>query len=62
MEAEFGRYPGQFGWGGAARTNFWVDPENNSIGIIMLQFFGGDDPKIHDDFQSLTLAQTRDDK
>jgi len=62
QEAASGRYPGQFGWGGAARTNFWVDPENNAVGIIMLQFFGGDNPKIHDDFQALTLAETRDDK
>ena len=61
QETASGLYPGQFGWGGAARTDFWVDPENNSIGIIMLQFFGGEDPKIHDDFQALTLAQTRDD-
>jgi len=62
QEAASGRYPGQFGWGGAARTNFWVDPENDAIGIIMLQFFGGEDPKIHADFQALTLAQTRDDR
>jgi len=62
MEAAKGRYPGQFGWGGAARTNFWVDPENNAIGIIMLQFFSPSDPQIHDDFQALALAQTRNDK
>ena len=62
LETSAGRYPGQFGWGGAARTNFWVDPENNSIGIIMLQFFSASDPQIHDDFQALTLAQTRNDK
>lgn len=62
QEAAAGRYPGQFGWGGAARTNFWVDPENDAIGIIMLQFFGGEDPQIHRDFQALTLAQTRNDK
>jgi len=61
LEGSKGRYPGQFGWGGAARTNFWVDPENGSIGIIMLQFFSPSDPKLHDDFQALTLAQTRDD-
>ena len=61
QETASGLYPGQFGWGGAARTDFWVDPENNSIGIIMLQFFGGEDPQIHRDFKALTLAQTRDD-
>ena len=62
LEASKGRFPGQFGWGGAARTNFWIDPENGSIGIIMLQFFSPSDPKLHDDFQALTLEQTRDDK
>ena len=61
-EASAGRYPGQFGWGGAARTNFWVDPENNAIGIIMLQFFSPSDPQLHDDFQALALSQTRNDK
>lgn len=59
---KYGRYPGQFGWGGAARTNFWVDPQNGAIGIIMLQFFSASDPKIHHDFQALTLAETRNDK
>lgn len=62
MEAATGRYPGQFGWGGAARTDFWVDPANGSIGIIMLQFFGGEDPQIHADFRALTLAETRNDQ
>ncbi len=62
LENTKGRYPGQFGWGGAARTNFWVDPENGSIGIIMLQMFSPEDPQIHDDFQAMVLAQTRDDK
>jgi len=62
LEAKLGRYPGQFGWGGAARTNFYVDPENNAIGIIMLQYFGGLDPAIHGAFQALALEQTRNDK
>ena len=56
-----GRYPGQWGWGGAARTNMFIDPRNDAFGIIMLQFFGGNgDPQIHDDFQALVLEQTRD--
>jgi len=62
QEASIGRYPGQFGWGGAARTNFWIDPENNAVGIIMLQFFSSSDPQIHADFRALTLSQTRNDK
>ena len=62
QQAARGQYPGQFGWGGAARTNFWVDPKNDAIGIIMLQFFSAEDPQLHHDFQALTLAQTRDDR
>lgn len=56
-----GRYPGQWGWGGAARTNMFIDPQNGAYGIIMLQFFGGDSPAIHNDFQALVLKETRDD-
>lgn len=56
-----GRYPGQWGWGGAARTNMFIDPQNGAYGIIMLQFFGGDSPAIHRDFQALALKETRDD-
>jgi CubicO group peptidase (beta-lactamase class C family) len=56
-----GRYPGQWGWGGAARTNMFVDPQNDAYGIIMLQFFGGESPDIHRDFQALVLKETRDD-
>jgi hypothetical protein len=28
----------------------------------MLQFFSPEDPQLHDDFQALALAQTRNDK
>ena len=55
-----GRYPGQWGWSGAARTTFYVDPANDAFGIIMLQFFSDADPEIHDYFQALALEMTRD--
>jgi len=58
---EKGRHPGQWGWSGAARTVFYVDPQNDAFGIIMLQFFSAEDPQIHFDFQALALAQTKDD-
>jgi CubicO group peptidase (beta-lactamase class C family) len=29
---------GEFNWGGAANTYFWVDPEEHLIGILMTQF------------------------
>lgn len=61
QQLESGRYPGQWGWGGAARTNMYIDPQNGAYGVIMLQFFGGDSPDIHDDFQALALKETRDD-
>ena len=29
---------GIYGWGGAATTNFWIDPEEEMVGLIMTQF------------------------
>lgn len=60
QQTELGRYPGQWGWGGAARTNFFADPQNDSFGIIMLQFFSAQDPDIHKEFRALVLKETRD--
>jgi CubicO group peptidase (beta-lactamase class C family) len=28
---------GSYGWGGAAGTDFWVDPENDVVGVFMVQ-------------------------
>lgn len=61
QQLESGRYPGQWGWSGAARTNMYIDPQNNAYGVIMLQFFGGESPDIHRDFQALSLKETRND-
>ena len=30
----------EFGWGGAASTYFWVDPDEDLVGIIMTQYLG----------------------
>ncbi len=60
--ASMGKAEGQWGWGGAARTNFWIDPKSNAFGIIMLQYFGQEDPSLHNRFQALAYDQTRDDK
>ncbi len=54
-----GKAAGQWGWSGAARTTFWIDRPNNSFGIIMLQFFSAEDPKLHDDFRALVYDQTK---
>jgi len=58
--AKYGRAQGQWGWSGAARTNFWIDPENESFGIIMLQFFSQNDPALHDQFRVMVHDQTKD--
>ena len=29
---------GVYGWGGAATTQFWIDPEEEMLGIFMTQF------------------------
>ncbi len=29
---------GSYAWGGAASTNFWIDPEEEMIGLILTQF------------------------
>jgi CubicO group peptidase (beta-lactamase class C family) len=45
---------GNFGWGGAANTNFWIDPKEELIGILMLQFMPGDTYPVTPDFHILT--------
>lgn len=45
---------GNYGWGGAANTNFWVDPQEELIGIIMLQFMPSDTYPVTQDFRNLT--------
>lgn len=56
-----GKSAGQWGWSGAARTTFYIDRPNDAFGIIMLQFFSAEDPKIHDDFRALAYEQTKGD-
>jgi CubicO group peptidase (beta-lactamase class C family) len=31
--------PGEYNWGGAAGTKFWIDPQEDLIGIFMIQIF-----------------------
>ena len=42
---------GEFGWAGAACTYFWIDPEEEFIGIQMAQFQPGNHHLIADDFR-----------
>ena len=45
---------GNFGWGGAASTHFWIDPQENLIGIIMTQFMPVNHYPIEPQFKALT--------
>ncbi len=45
---------GIYSWGGAANTNFWVDPKEDLIGILMLQFMPIDTYPVVPDFHILT--------
>lgn len=47
---------GTFGWGGAANTGFWVDPQEELIGIIMLQFMPSGTYPVIPDFRNLAYA------
>ena len=40
IAADNGRGIGAFGWGGAAGTLHWTDPENDLVGVLMLQQSG----------------------
>ncbi len=39
---------GLFGWGGAATTNFWVDPKEELIGLFMTQLMQNPYPILQD--------------
>lgn len=41
---------GEYSWGGAANTKFWIDPEEDLVGILMTQLLGSpwsDDTRYH---------------
>jgi CubicO group peptidase (beta-lactamase class C family) len=44
---------GSWGWGGAANTKFWVDWQEQLIGLLMLQFMPSDKYPIALDYQNL---------
>jgi len=44
---------GVHGWGGWASTNFWIDPQEQLIGILMLQYIPSDTYPIREDFRTL---------
>ena len=44
---------GTYGWGGAANTNFWVDPREEMVGLLMLQYMPSDTYPVGPDFRNL---------
>ena len=42
---------GEFGWAGAANTYFWIDPQEELIGVLMAQFQPGDFFPVSPDFR-----------
>ena len=44
---------GNYGWGGAASTNFWVDQQENIVGLIMTQLMDNTIP-FQNDFRVTT--------
>lgn len=47
--------PGEYSWGGAAGTRFWVDPVEGVIGIFMTQSLPNE-MRLADNFKALTYA------
>jgi CubicO group peptidase (beta-lactamase class C family) len=44
---------GAYGWGGAANTEFWADPQEELIGILMTQFMPYGAYPVVSDFHNL---------
>jgi CubicO group peptidase (beta-lactamase class C family) len=44
---------GNYGWSGAANTNFWIDPKENLLGISMVQFMPSGTYPVTADFCTL---------
>lgn len=45
---------GSFGWGGAYGTNFWIDPKEQLVGVLMIQMQGGS-AETRRDFQNAVM-------
>ena len=50
-----GRYgsPGAFGWGGAYHTNYWADPKEKLVAVIMTQLLPAGSSDLHRTFRTL---------
>ena len=50
---------GSFGWGGAYGTNFWIDPKEKLVGVLMIQMQGGS-AETRRDFQNAVMQSIVD--
>lgn len=51
---------GVYRWGGATGVTFWIDPEEELIGIYMMQLWGHQPLRVRQEFQLLTYAAIDD--
>ena len=52
--------PGTYGWAGAASTDYWTDPHEDMIGILMVQSMPGPDTPIVEEMRNLVYAAIGD--
>jgi CubicO group peptidase (beta-lactamase class C family) len=52
--------PGEYGWGGAFGTYFWVDPKEQMIGILMIQLMPYAHVSIRPEFQNVVTQAITD--
>lgn len=51
---------GSYSWGGIFNTYFWVDPQEQLIGVLMTQVFPNDHLQVRENFRKLTYAALDD--
>jgi CubicO group peptidase (beta-lactamase class C family) len=52
--------PGAYGGGGAANTDFWVDPQEDLLGVLMTQYIHTSPLMVGMDFKILAEAAIKD--
>jgi CubicO group peptidase (beta-lactamase class C family) len=52
--------PGEYNWGGAAGTRFWIDPQEQLIGIYMIQILPHNGLEYGSEFRVLTYQSIAD--
>jgi CubicO group peptidase (beta-lactamase class C family) len=51
--------PGQYGWGGAYATTYWVDPASRLVGVLMTQLLPGIDWQLHEKYRMAVYQALR---